>query len=145
LQARHFKEKLLESLIIRHTTASKSAYARTRGSSPTIGNQTKTVLLDPQYRDRIRGKSLLVVDDFVTEGNSLECARNLLLNAGAAEVFGVAIGKYGSGYDVHTLKAGVRWNSFAKSNIGEEDFVQVRHSCTSDREALAEFVAQLPS
>ena len=38
----------------------------------------------------------MVIDDFITNGYSTECARNLLYAGGASDVISIGIGKYGS-------------------------------------------------
>jgi hypothetical protein len=55
-------------------------------------------LSDPDYRQRIQGKCVVVMDDFTTQGYSGECARQLLLQAGAGEVVCINVSKYGRDY-----------------------------------------------
>jgi hypothetical protein len=62
-------------------------------------------------RNHIAEDNVLVLDDFITEGNSFECARNLLFAAGAANVVCVSIGKYGQRYNLVTIKS--EFNPFA--------------------------------
>lgn len=59
-----------------------------------FGNQVNTVMANPNERKRVQNKTVLLVDDFETQGWSAECARNLLLQAGARDVICVCIGKY---------------------------------------------------
>ncbi|MDP9470158.1 MAG: HAD hydrolase-like protein [Chloroflexota bacterium] len=87
-------ELYLDDLLIRHTPAPDSGERRYRGERATFGDQINTVCLNERHRDRLVDKRIVVIDDFETEGFSLECARNLLLQAGAADVALVAIGKY---------------------------------------------------
>ena len=37
----------------------------------------------------------MIIDDFITNGYSTECARNLLYAGGASDVISIGIGKYG--------------------------------------------------
>jgi len=73
-----------------------------RGESvppPTIENETSTLVLNPRYKEKVRGRHVVVLDDFTTTGMSLEWAKTLLLSAGAEEVTMVAVGKYPKPHD----------------------------------------------
>lgn len=83
-------------LFIRHTPSQKR-------SSPTSGSnrlepasQVETIHLNPEYRDRIRGRNVFVVDDCTTYGLSFGAAAAFLRRAGAISVTGVALGKFGN-------------------------------------------------
>lgn len=90
-----FKGKFLKDLFIRHTTALKSQQTRREGGDVSITVQTNSVHLNPspiknlttgeRYTNppNIRGKKILVIDDFCTEGNAHETARMYLKAAGA--------------------------------------------------------------
>lgn len=90
-----FKGKYLKDLFTRHTTAVKSQQARIENNEVKITSQINTVNLNPspiknlstgeRYANRpsIRGKKILVIDDFCTEGNAHETARMYLKAAGA--------------------------------------------------------------
>ncbi|MGS1415308.1 hypothetical protein [Serratia marcescens] len=90
-----FKGKFLKDLFIRHTTALKSQQVRRDGGDVSITVQTNTVHLNPSpiknlstgeryvNKPNIRGKKILVIDDFCTEGNAHETARMYLKSAGA--------------------------------------------------------------
>lgn len=138
--ARHFRDRFLEQLLVRHTTAEKSAFKRRNLAHVPFSNQTRTMHLNPAYRDQIAGRRLLVVDDFITDGHSMEWARNALLEAGAASVVCVGIGKYSTGYCVRTPKQGTTWEVFAPSQVSDGDFRSVTHTMQTDRAALVEFV-----
>ncbi|MFG3064842.1 hypothetical protein ACGFYM_40840 [Streptomyces sp. NPDC048231] len=43
-----------------------------------IGAQARTVRINPKYRGKLKGKTVIVFDDFTTEGKSIEWARTLL-------------------------------------------------------------------
>ena len=57
--------------------------------------QLSTININHYYKDKLQGKSVLVLDDFVTNGTSFWVANALLKKAGASRVFGVSLGKYG--------------------------------------------------
>lgn len=89
-----YRKKYLKDLIIRHTNATKSAYARKEGLSLNHSNQLNTIHLNPNplkttEGERYKkfplknGKAVLVIDDFCTQGFSLEAARNYIEQTGA--------------------------------------------------------------
>lgn len=125
--ARLFHTSYVDDLLIRHTDALDSGQTRAAGGQVGFSNQIDTVHLNPAHRQRIRGKRIVVVDDFETDGNSLECARNLLLQAGAAGVICVSIGKYrmrgqGLARNVFAPTEGYAWNPYAPATYAAENF-----------------------
>ena len=88
------RKKYLKDLIVRHTTATKSSWARNNKQPITHFNQLNTIHLNPTPAQNIEGKvykknplnskkTVLVIDDFCTEGYSLEAARNFIEQTGA--------------------------------------------------------------
>ncbi len=89
------RARYLEDYIHRHTDATKSQTLRNNGQQPTAEEQLKTIHLrrDPlktgdkggRYINlpRVKGKTLLLVDDICTQGHSLEAARAFAEAAGA--------------------------------------------------------------
>lgn len=125
--ARLFHTRYVDDLLVRHTDALDSGQTRAGGGQVGFGNQMNTVHLNPVHRQRIRGKRVVVVDDFETEGNSLECARNLLLQAGAAGVTCVSIGKYrmrgqGLARNVFAPTEGYSWDPYAPTTYAAANF-----------------------
>lgn len=80
-----------ENLIIR---AVKAADTSRFPNEKKFTTQTNSVHLSPDYRTRVKGKTIFVFDDFTTHGYSLEWARNLLYAAGAVRVILVTVGWY---------------------------------------------------
>jgi predicted amidophosphoribosyltransferase len=107
---RQFKRDLLH----RHTTASKSQYG-----NRAIHEQLSTLRVNPTYSEDIGGKSVLVIDDFTTSGMSMEAARQLLYQAGASEVYCVAVAKYRQRHSVTTVVKD--WDAFSSTDFSEED------------------------
>ena len=101
--SRCFRGKHVEDLLVRHTPAVKSAYARSRGEDPGFINQTNTVHVNIAHRKSVVGKHVMIIDDFCTTGYSFECARNLLILAGAEKVDCVSFGRYHDEYGVQTV------------------------------------------
>lgn len=92
--AKCFRKKYLKDLITRHTTAVKSAYARSQGKPIDHLNQLNTISLNStpikdnsgnKYKSfpLQKGKTVLVIDDFCTQGYSLEAARVYIEQTGA--------------------------------------------------------------
>ncbi|WP_110513755.1 HAD hydrolase-like protein [Herpetosiphon llansteffanensis] len=112
-----------ENLVNRHTSAIKSAYARANGNHPSINNQITTINIDAEKRKKIRGRCIILFDDFTTYAHSFETARNYLLNAGAKRVICIAVGKYGSSsYTSIYPKTDFTWDSFTKGSADESNF-----------------------
>ncbi|MFB8426439.1 hypothetical protein ACFC4S_30995 [Priestia megaterium] len=92
--------RLAKPLFIRHTTVPKS-----RGTNDEerlrIGckKHFDSIVLNKYYKEnnRIRGKVVCVLDDYLTNGISFESARNLLLAAGARKVILVGLGRFRKG------------------------------------------------
>lgn len=86
--------KLIPDVFIRHISAQKSQSARIAGKVVGHKNQIDTIHLNPSPTKNKRGdkykapplkagKTILVVDDFCTAGNSFEAARAYVLATGA--------------------------------------------------------------
>lgn len=121
--ARLFRNVFSPNLVCRHRVAKKSAYLRARGEQADFGEQVSTICLscEPRYRSKyIEDKTIVVVDDFVTEGFTTEWVRNLLLNAGAKRVVSLAIGAYHDSIEVKSIASGFTWDSFSPVTIDDK-------------------------
>lgn len=141
IAAKLFRDKFKPRLLVRHSPAVDSGEARVAGKSVSFMNQVRTVCLndDPATIEQIRGKSIVLIDDFITDGYSSEWARNLLLEAGAANVIAVAIGKYGYNFHCASPQAGISWNPFEPSKLSATDFTFLPARGTFDNNALSCF------
>jgi HAD superfamily hydrolase (TIGR01662 family) len=117
-----FRGSYAPDLLIRHRPAVKLAFARYRGEDPGFANQVSTVILNSDYRKKIDGHEILVIDDFCTEGYSFECGRNLLYAAGASAVHCVGFGRYHDGYQIQTPAFEGTWNPFKIREFEASDF-----------------------
>ncbi len=83
-------------LFIRHRPSQKRsiAFGAIDRNDPT--EQLLTVHLNPYYKDRVKGKQVVIIDDCMTYGVSFGVAAALLRAAGATSITGVALGKFGS-------------------------------------------------
>ncbi|MDI7862379.1 HAD family hydrolase [Rhizobiaceae bacterium n13] len=91
------RKSYLPDLIVRHTKAQKSQTTRAAGGQVGIENQINTIKLNKQPLRGLNGKpyvksplnkqkTVLVVDDFCTQGNSFEAARAFIDATGASVV-----------------------------------------------------------
>jgi hypothetical protein len=101
----NFKKRLKEPLFIRHKNA-PSRHSQHGGNKEDPAVQVQTVHLNPTYRGKIRGRTILVIDDYLTYGVSFGWARALLLAAGAKDVICVALGRFGSQAREYTFAFG---------------------------------------
>jgi hypothetical protein len=92
-----FRKSYLPDLIIRHSKAVKSQTARASGGSVGVENQMNTIRLNgapargvggtPYKSPPVRsGKTVLLVDDICTEGNSFEAGRAFIRATGASTI-----------------------------------------------------------
>jgi hypothetical protein len=138
-----FRDAYRPQLLVRHTDAPKSAFLRAQGKPAPFSNQVTTVCLNPEDRARLRGKTVLVIDDFCTDGHAFEWSRELLMRAGAAGVVAVAIGRYGSTYEKRSLSSRHSLDPFGPSTLADSDFATAFVQRDSQELALQEFVAAL--
>jgi hypothetical protein len=137
LVARIFKDRYFGDLLIRHTQSMDSGTSRLREIQVDFYNQSNTVRVNPDHRQRIQGRCIAVMDDFTTRGYSGECARQLLLEAGAAEVVCVNVSKYGRDYWV--ISRGVdeyAWNPCEAMDHPERSFREARTAGQTDPSVL---------
>lgn len=80
-------------LLVRLTTHDKL----TSGGDRSIESHLETMKTDPQYR--VKGKTIIVLDDVTTSGNSLKAAESLLYQSGAKKVYLIAIAQTRAGTD----------------------------------------------
>jgi hypothetical protein len=95
--AQSLHKQYLPDLIIRHTKAQKSQTARAEGQQVGVENQLSTIKLNPApmkgpngapYKTNPlgRGKTVLLVDDICTQGNSFEAGRAFIQQTDAQVV-----------------------------------------------------------
>ena len=91
-------KRVREPLFIRHTVVPKSHYT-SHDERMRIGSSKHldSININPYYRGKLSGKTVCILDDYVTNGQSFEALRNLLLKAGVARVIFVAIGRFRRG------------------------------------------------
>jgi hypothetical protein len=126
-----FKQSYMPNLLIRHSDAQDSR--RTAGVDREVFEQFRTILVNSDFEHRVRGKNILILDDFTTSGCSFETARHMLLKAGANNVVGLAIAKWGIAYA--RTKVLKDWNPFEPCPLQKADFVSTRIAGSLNRQA----------
>lgn len=109
-----FRANYIPDLIVRRTQAPKSQLLRIRGRDPDPLSQLNTICLTKlplrqpgkRYKTPVRlsGKTVLVIDDFCTEGYSLEAARLFLEEAGANVILVSWLKTINRGYNILGLR-----------------------------------------
>jgi hypothetical protein len=92
----NFHKNYIPDLLVRHAEAPKSQSLRMNGQQPSPLSQLKTIVLTgkpikkgtERYKNRLSlaDKTVLVIDDFCTQGYSLEAARNFIEAAGGQAI-----------------------------------------------------------
>lgn len=84
------------NLLIRHTPTYKSHDIRDVNKRINIGsdNHFSTIHLNPGYKNKLENKNVCIFDDYLTHGNSFECARNLLRKANVGKIIFVTLGRF---------------------------------------------------
>ncbi len=140
--AKLFRRKYQGELFVRHAPAVTSTEAYHRGDLvEALDNQLTTVHLNPALREKLKGQSVLIIDNFLTRGPTTETARNMLLAAGAPDVTAVAIGKYGGRNYVFTAPEDMEWDPFTRRYPAGSVFHQAYLTGTQHNAALREFLA----
>jgi hypothetical protein len=89
-----YKKKMKEPLLIRHKPSAKRHIVGGDRDDPS--SQIETVHLNPFYEGKLKGKTVVVLDDYLNRGVSFGVSASLLEAAGAAKVIGVVMGKFGN-------------------------------------------------
>ncbi|RLG10122.1 hypothetical protein DRN73_08625 [Candidatus Pacearchaeota archaeon] len=122
-------------LLIRIKNTEDKSICRMRGDYHRISfrKECETLGINKEVREKLEGKTIIVVDDFSTTGMSLEAARIKLLESGAREVYGISVGKYGIDYTIfdkegneiekQALERDVKSESLIISILNPENFL----------------------
>lgn len=135
------RNKYKPDLLERHAGAEKSnAVFRREGIAGAVRNQLETMRMGADYRKTLKGKRVLLLDNFLTWGSTTETGRNLLLAAGAATVKVACVGKYGTRMYVVGAPAQT-WDPFGTSPPQAASFRYQERIGSTDPRALHEFAA----
>lgn len=97
-----FKRRAFGPLFIRHRPSVKRH--KVGGDRTDPRSQLETVHLNQAYRDKIEGRTVVVLDDYLTKGVSFGVCAALLRTAGAKKIVCVAMGKFGQGSKLYKIK-----------------------------------------
>ena len=89
-------------LVIRHKPSVKRHMSGGDRNDPR--SQLDTIHLNPEYRDKLAGKTVVIMDDYLTRGVSFGVSASLLQKAGAAKMIGVSMGKFGNASNVYSIE-----------------------------------------
>ena len=85
------------AIFLRHENASKSSSdnpnAR-RDDNNYCQKHFQTIIINPLYRRKLKDRVVCVMDDYLTNGNTFETLRNLLVACKVKKIIFVAIGKF---------------------------------------------------
>ncbi|MGD6794694.1 phosphoribosyltransferase [Metabacillus indicus] len=87
-------KRLTDPLFIRHTAIQKSHYIQNQEDRIHCDRHFTSININPEYRKKIKGKIVCILDDYLTNGTSFETLRNLLMSAGARKVIFVSLGRF---------------------------------------------------
>ena len=87
-----------QPIFIRHTATRKSRFdgrlARQRADY--CRKHFETILVNKTYQGKLKGRVVCVFDDFLTNGNTFEAMRNLLVACKVKKIIFLSIGKFES-------------------------------------------------
>jgi hypothetical protein len=94
-----------DPLFIRHTATTKS-HTMSKSIRLSCNRHFDTIKLNDVYKGKLRGRTICVLDDYLTHGTSFETARNLLLSQGVKKMIFVSLGRFGKEYNIQNYKIG---------------------------------------
>ncbi|WP_410655233.1 hypothetical protein [Amycolatopsis sp. lyj-112] len=132
-----------DDLLVRAVEAPDTSLERWRAKSEgrqanvSIATQAQTVHLGAKYHERLTGRTVVVFDDFTTNGMSLEWARLLLVAAGAGRIVMVTLGKYGNNHAHYEIKEGTPLQPYSLNTLTADSFdvTYIQPTVTSDAAA----------
>lgn len=102
--SRYLMKKREAALIVRHKPAEKSTEIRSNiRKTLDSSRHFSTMHVNPNFRNSIAGKKIVVLDDYVTNGHTFEATRLLLEAAGAAKIYLISIGTYENPYQLQEV------------------------------------------
>ena len=121
LELKTFKEVLRRNF--KSSTSTEDILLRIKPSIPrkSLNEDTRikngcdsefdTIILNPYFEEKIKGKNVCIIDDFTNHGSSCETVRHLLQLAGVNKIIFISLGKFRTDYKVFEYK--LKGNIFA--------------------------------
>lgn len=85
-------------IFIRHKSMQSKHNSGSIRLSNKCGRDFDTLILNPILRGKLRGKTVCIIDDYITNGYSAESAKHVLFKAGVDRVIFLSMGKFGKRY-----------------------------------------------
>lgn len=85
-------------LFIRHTSMNSKHSSGAARLNFKCEKDFETLMINPDVVRLIKGKTVCIIDDYITNGYSAEAAKHLLFNAGVKEIIFISFGKFGTKY-----------------------------------------------
>jgi phosphoribosylpyrophosphate synthetase len=98
-----FKRQIHGPVFVRHK-ASPKRHIGAFGDRTDPSSQLNTIHINPNYQGRLKGKTVVVMDDYLTYGVSFGVAAALLEKADASKVLCVAMGKFGDRAGLYNIR-----------------------------------------
>ena len=131
-----FKIRAKDPLFIRYKKAEKRStiYNASQRISDGCENQFDTMHLNPKYRNKLKGKTVGVIDDFTSYGTSGETIRMLLSEAGVDKIIFLTLGKFGKLYYKYNyvISGDVFAHNYSAKRIGQPELLTGRFNDASD-------------
>jgi hypothetical protein len=96
-------KKLDKPLFQRHTSIQKSHHIIQKDRLH-CDRHFSSISINPDYRKKLKGKVICILDDYLTNGTSFETLRNILMKAGARKVIFVSLGRFKRSSGIEYLK-----------------------------------------
>ncbi|HCA7534035.1 TPA: phosphoribosyltransferase, partial [Staphylococcus pseudintermedius] len=63
----------------------------------------ETLHLNPKFKNKLKGVTVVVLDDYVTNGHTFEAVRNLLTEAGVKKIYLITMGTFKMPYQIQQV------------------------------------------
>ena len=85
-----------DAIFMRHTPTTKSRYESKaeRQKNDYIQKHFRSICVSEVYKDKLKGRVVCVFDDYLTNGQTFEALRNLLVSCKVKKIILVSIGKF---------------------------------------------------
>lgn len=109
-----------EPIFIRHTPTWKSHESKKLGKDRLpCDRHFNTIIVHEKYRNKLRGRTVCIFDDYLDNGTSFEASRNLLLKEGVEKIFFVSLGRF---YRFRTTDQYCQQNYLIDGNLYKEGY-----------------------
>ena len=114
--------RIAEPILMRHTASTKR-HSKSTDKRLEVGcdEELSTIIINPYYKNRLKGKTVCIIDDFTNIGSSCETARALLEKAGVKKLIFITLGKFGKIYKKYYYDIkGDPFDKFSFRRVDEE-------------------------